>query len=480
MNILTEKRIEELSRDELLGRVQFDLWDFEAREREDLIRRLFLRARTLGVEAEFDRIIVSHFESELQYGTDKINMSPDELFMVLDFNENGKLKGTIYNFLTILRKDPFFFGLRLNELTGKPDQTTSEKYIKWTDSDDSRAMEYIENQYGLYNEKKYFRALSALLSVRRYHPIREKIDTLIWDGEKRLTSFLTKYMYCKDTPYTREVSRIIFSGGIHRLYNPGCKFDYMPVLIGTKQGEGKSTIVRWLNMCDDYFTEVNDFEGQRGIEELEGAWICEVSELLALTKVKDQEAVKSFLTRQNDRYRMPFDRYVTDHPRQCVFIGTTNKRQFLTDKTANRRFLPVEVFQNGYVLFQLQDEVKAYIEQCWAEAKYLYDKGELSPTTDFTLQTVIKEQQSEAAEDDYRVGMIESYLKNKKETCVIELWQEALGNHTTRPTKKDSTEIGLIMQNMTDWEKQRSSKRIGEFGHQRYWSKTEYTIEEIC
>lgn len=78
----------------------------------------------------------------------------------------------------------------------------------------------------------------------------------------------------------------------------------MPVLIGTKQGEGKSTLVRWLALSDDYFSEVNEFEGQRGIESLEGAWICEVSELLAMTKTKEQEAVKSFLTRLNDRYRI--------------------------------------------------------------------------------------------------------------------------------------------------------------------------------
>ena len=70
---------------------------------------------------------------------------------------------------------------------------------------------------------------------------------------------------CEDTPYVQEVSRLIFAGGIHRLYQSGCKFDDMPVLIGTKQGEGKSTLVRWLAMRDEYFTEVNEFDGQKGI-----------------------------------------------------------------------------------------------------------------------------------------------------------------------------------------------------------------------
>ena len=92
-------------------------------------------------------------------------------------------------------------------------------------------------------------------------------------------------------------------------------------------------------MEDDFFREVTEFEGQKGIEAVEGGWICEVSELLALTKVKEQEAVKSYLTRLSDTYRRPFDKRVTEHKRQCIFIGTTNKEQFLTDKTGNRRFL---------------------------------------------------------------------------------------------------------------------------------------------
>lgn len=479
MNILNEKPITDLTAEEILGRIQFDLWDYEPREREGLIRRLYQRARSLGVEAEFDRIMVNTFDSELQYGIDKSNMSPDELFMVLDFDSRGKPSNTIYNFLTILRKDPYFYGLRFNELTGKAEQTTSKKHIVWNSADDGRALEYIESQYGLFSEKKFSHAFRVVISERRFHPIRDRIENVIWDGESRISHFLSRYMCCEDTSYTREVSRLIFAGGIHRLYNPGCKFDFMPVLIGTKQGEGKSTIVRWLNMSDDYFNEVNDFEGQKAIEALECGWICEVSELLALTRSKEQEAVKSFLTRQNDRYRMPYDKYVTDHPRQCIFIGTTNKRQFLTDKTANRRFLPVEVFGTGENLFLHENEIKAYIEQCWAEAKRLYDKGELSTQPDFVLKAAIKSKQSEALEDDYRVGMIESYLKDKKETCIIELWQEALHNFGTKPTKKDSTEIGLIMQGMTDWERMNKAKTFKEFGVQRWWKKREFDIIEI-
>ena len=312
-----------------------------------------------------------------------------------------------------------------------------------------------------------------LLKERGYHPIKEKLSYITWDGTPRIHNFLYKCMAADNSAYTREVSRLIFAGGIHRLYNPGCKFDDMPVLIGTRQGEGKSTIVRWLNMSDEHFTEVTEFEGQRAIESLEGAWICEVSELLAMTKSKDVEAVKSFITRQNDRYRMPFDRRVSEHKRKCIFIGTTNKEQFLTDKTGNRRFYPVRVYQQGNNLYNKEKQVREYIEQCWAEALVLYEKGELKPYADPDMSELFRKKQLEATQDDYRIGMIRDFLETKEEVCIPMLWHEALKMRSDlKPTRKDSNEIALIMQSMEGWIRQESTtKSFKDYGTQRYWKK---------
>ena len=198
-----------------------------------------------------------------------------------------------------------------------------------------------------------------------------------------------------------------------------------------------------------------------------------------MTKTKEQEAVKSFLTRLNDRYRMPFDKRVTDHPRQCLFIGTTNKEQFLTDKTGNRRFYPVKVNQSGYDLFEHESEIKEYIRQCWAEAKAKLDDGEMKPYADRELVSVIREMQEAAVEDDYRVGMIEDYLEDKDEICVLELWQNALNmSEFSKPSKKDSNEIGLIMQVFAQWEKQSSTKRFTKFGVQKWWARVREKPEE--
>ena len=382
-------------------------------------------------------------------------------------------KPTTETFVKILYTDPEFAYIRFNELSNQVEDFSDKGiYVRWSDTDDARARTYIETKYGIYNAKKFDDAFRVYSSSKCHNPVKSLIAFHKWDGEKRICNFLTECMKADSTAYTKEVSRLIFAGGIHRLYNPGCKFDEMPVLVGTRQGEGKSTIVRWLAMDDEFFSEVTEFEGQKGIEALEGAWICEVSELLAMTKTKDVEAVKSFITRQNDRYRMPFDKRVTDHKRRCIFIGTTNKEQFLTDKTGNRRFYPVRVYQTGYELYKHEKEVKEYIRQCWSEAHYLYESGELIPYADPTLTEVIREKQSFATQDDYREGMIRDYLQTKEEVCIPMLWYEALKMRSDiKPTRKDSTEIGLIMQNCEGWVRQKSPKYLKDYGTQRYWKR---------
>ena len=243
-------------------------------------------------------------------------------------------------------------------------------------------------------------------------------------------------MKAEDSKYTREVSRLIFAGGINRLYDPGCKFDDVPVLIGTTQGEGKSSIVRWLALQDEFYSEVTEIEGQKGIEQLEGAWMCEIAELLALTKAKEQEAVKSYITRQKDKYRRPYDRQTTEYPRRCTFIGTTNNEQFLKDKTGNRRFYPVKVHSSGYWLFDHETECREYIRQCWAEAKAKYDKREMPNYADKELRDAYKAAQDRAMEDDWRIGVIEEYLSRKSVgalVCIKQIANEALSSNPDFP-----------------------------------------------
>ena len=387
----------------------------------------------------------------------------------LAFDGQGKPMATIDNFLMILRNDKTFESLRFNQLSYSPEHIVDGKLERWQDKDDSRARFYIEQKYKIHSREKLDDALRILFAEREYHPIKQIIESVEWDGTPRIQTLFIKWLKCEDTPYIREVTRLVFAGGIHRLYNAGCKFDDVAVLIGTKQGEGKSTFARWLAIKDEFFTEVTEIEGQKGIEAIEGAWICEIAELLAVTRTKEVEAVKSYITKLVDRYRRPFDRRTTDHKRQCVLIGTTNKEQFLTDKTGNRRWYPVKVNSSGYDLHDHKEEIQADILQAWAEAKYLYDKGELQPYADRNLLEDIRSMQEQAVEDDYRVGLIEDYIKGREKVCVLEIWKNALDNQFSKPTRRESNEITLILQSFKGWERGKKTERSAQYGVQVFW-----------
>ena len=246
------------------------------------------------------------------------------------------------------------------------------------------------------------------------------------------------------------MSRLIFAGGINRAYNPGCKFDDVPVLVGA-QGAGKSTLVRWLAMNESYYADVSEFEGKEAIEQLDGVWIGEVGEMIAMMHTKYQETVKDYITRQKDRIRRPWSERIEELPRKCVFIGTTNNGQFMSDGTGGRRFYPVELHMNGYELHRGEAECRRYIAQCWAEAKALYDRHALPAYADEKLTADIMAKQRDAMEDDWRIGAIGAYLETRHQgeaVCAREIMHMALSPDPERPqepTKRDSLEIGQIM-----------------------------------
>lgn len=442
---------------------------------ERTFQALEKRAAELRTKTEFKKTLKAFKEKEKNYNKSEVKHELTKQGAVpLKFDGGKNPQLTIENFLSILENDPLLKDYLLyNELSNAPECISSGEIRRWKDEDDSWLRGYIEQNYCIYSPQKLDDALRVRFNQRRYHPVREKIQSITWDGKPRIKRFLIEWLKVDDCPYSEEVSRLIFAGGIHRAFRPGCKFEDMAVLIGKKQGEGKSTIIRWLAMDDKFFREVNEIDGQRGVEAVEGGWICEVSELLALKRTKEVEAAKSYFSRQTDTYRKPYDKRVTENPRQCIFIGTTNTAEFLTDKTGNRRYYPVECNSSGRDLFEHKAEIQEYIEQCWAEAYSLYQKGELPPVLDKSILPEAQYRQESALEDDYRVGMVKAYLDGKSEgesVCIIELWQEALGE-SFKPTRKDSNELALIMQSAPGWIKVPSVQVTSRWGRQRCWIK---------
>ena len=386
-----------------------------------------------------------------------------------------KLKPTIDLFRKLL-EDAFANDLRLNVMTGRPEylDRPSKTWREWGDVQEAGMREWFQTNYGLYREKMLRDAVQLQFEKHQVNPLTDLLDSLVWDGKPRISSFLCDILGCEDTPYFREVSRLIFAGGIHRAYRPGCKFDEMVVLVG-RQGCGKSTIVRWLNLDDVFFREIKSIMGKDSLESLRGVWIAAMSELMAMSRSRDAEAVKAFITTQEDSYRAPYDHFALTIPRRCTFIGTTNHPQFLFDRTGNRRFYPVSVQCDGYDLLSREKELRAYIAQCWAEALSLFRKDQLLPFADQSVLCSIREQQEAAMEDDWRVGAISDYLDRRKEpnadVSVIELWHRALREpEESKPRHRDSIEIGQILCSLDGW---RRTSRIATtpWGRQKVYEK---------
>ena len=408
----------------------------------------------------------------------KRNQSDGDVY--IETGPNGAPLETISNFLSVMLHDGRYDRIRYNLISNQAEvpvtnQDGVEVIKSWTDTEDAISRNYIEENYKLFSVQKHTDALRILFRQREYNPIVDLIETLDWDGQNRIEQFLTKWMGAEDTDYIHEVSRLIFAGGINRLYNPGCKFDDVPVLVGTKQGEGKSTLIRWLAMNEQWFSEVKKVDGADSIEQLFGAWICEIPELSAFKKADDVESIKAFVTRTKDKYRKPYDKAPVEYPRRCVFIGTTNSRQFLSDKTGNRRFYPVICQSSGYDLFDHEKECRAYIEQCWAEAKVRFKQGNMPPFAKYELLKEYQQKQEEAMEDDWRVGKIESYLESLgtgERVCAVQIYTECLyPDSPNKPKNSDSRAIGQIMAKMKGWEF-RGILKTDKYGKQQCWKKT--------
>lgn len=413
-------------------------------------------AYRLGCFAE-----VSDYAAKCSADADAQGYTVAEVTAMCECDRRGRPLNITDNYSRILCSDPEFAHVRYNEMSNRPVIVNDDGAESlWTDAQDAGCRSYIEKHYGIHSVQKCSDALEIFFRSRSYHPIKDAIEKTKWDGVTRIPYALSKWMGTEDTEYTREVSRLIFAGGIHRLYHPACKFEDMAVLIGN-QGAGKSTFVRFLAVEDRFFTELSTIEGKEGSEAIEGSWIVEISELLALTKTKEQEAVKAYLSRQKDKFRPAFGRRVEERARSCIFIGTSNRDQFITDKTGGRRFYPVLCTNTGYNLFDHEQECREYIRQCWAEALANIDSDYMAPYAKREVKPLIEEKQAEAVEGDYRVDMIETFLSELNEgdfVCSVTLWKEALGIDNKEMARADQTQIGLIMRNMKGWRRTRRNK----------------------
>lgn len=400
---------------------------------------------------------------------DSAGLSVGEVMSRLEKGKKGNVIQNIANNLFVLRNDPELRNvIRFNTLTNLAENAKTNEV--WGDGDDSRVMMRLQSVYGLSTRTHYFDAVAIRKDETKYHPVRQLISSVKWDGTPRIETALTKYLNARDTKYTRFVSRLLFVSAVKRVFNPGCKYDTMPVLVGS-QGGGKSTFCKRMALREEFFSDsIRGIGSKEALEQMEGVWIAEWGEMSAMRRAKDCESVKLFISQTEDKGRKAYARNVIVKKRECVFVGTTNEMDgFLTDGTGNRRFLPVEVGEGNSALWDEPTVIREF-EQMMAEAKVIVDKG-VSLYVPHEMADSVSCEQEKYEEEDPKEGIIQSWLSSHpeiEETCTKQIWDELFAVNGSHPTRGELRHISQILRRRNFGEPT-GVKWLGVFGTQRVW-----------
>ncbi len=418
-------------------------------------------------------------------GAQKVEMEKAEkdpaekVFPLLAYKEdsrgNRKLLQTVKNFETVMENDARFAGkARFNEfaqqvfLSGAVPWESGEGCRAWGSFDDSALFSIMQSDYGLSSRNDFFDALKIVSMKHKYHPVREFLDSLKWDGQEHIRGLLPAYLGAEDDEYNYQVMKLFMLGGASRAYHPGCKFDYTMILQG-RQGVGKSTFLRLLAVSDEWFNDsLDSLDGDRAAQSLMGSWIVELAELKSLARTSGgNESVKRFLSATQDKFRMPYERRADIFLRQCVFAGSTNKVEFLQDETGNRRFLVVNTGINEPEKSLFSHEAAEDMKAAWAQAAHIVktEKPELRDLPD-SCKKKAEKLREESCLDDGMAGIIKEFAEGRHRMCAVQIWREALGE-TGRPKKWQASEINTILSKLEGWEKMEGPARFGEYGLQR-------------
>ncbi|MFZ4700880.1 MAG: VapE domain-containing protein [Candidatus Methylumidiphilus sp.] len=357
-------------------------------------------------------------------------------------NQDGSVVSCFANSIRALREDPAwqgvfgFDGMERATLLLKPihrhdgSQAVEGPFPRPVTDDDVSAVQEWLQIAGLPRLSKD--TVHQTVDMRSkecvFHPVQDYLNSLKWDGENRIDGcaepWLAKYFGCENTPYAAGIGRMFLVAMVARIFKPGCKADYMVILDGD-QGFRKSTACEIL-ASPQWFSDSlpENITSKDTSQHLRGKWLIEIGELHAMSKA-ESTALKAFLTRTTERYRPSYGRKDVHEPRQCLFIGTTNKSVYLRDETGGRRFWPVKVGVTRTLADT--DALIRDRDQLFAEAVQRFKAGE-KWWPDSAFEAVhIKPQQERVFEVDPWEDDISVFLADKTKVKVTEVGMLALG-----------------------------------------------------
>lgn len=431
-----------------------------------------------------------------------------EWMNLLQFTDKGAINQTLHNVRLIMVNDPRIQGVpQINEFTletvqrRKPGtmaprrRNAAKQAVQlkgriwdvrdlvngdiWTDEKDFAVRAVFEaptsqGGYGIKVSDRDLKSATVLAACESsFHPIKEYLEKLTWDGIRRVETLWVDYLGTPDNSYYRDTARLTLVAAVCRLYEPGHKFDFSPIIEGG-QGKRKSTFInrlglRWAHELDGDFHDTKQM-----IELMQGVWILELPELTGFVR-SDIRAIKAFMSRTVDRARLAYAKRATNFPRQCIFIGSTNDREYLKDDTGGRRFWPIECLISHIDIDRLTENV----DQLWAEALHIYRQMRAKQPHDvLPLYLMSGESQRYAARlqesrrqesaDDALAGQIAGWLERpvnsggfddddtgptryRNVTCKLEIWMECLGGQRVGYNQQVAQNIGRAMNRLDDW-----------------------------
>lgn len=376
------------------------------------------------------------------------------------FIKNGGIVSCLSNIYDILRDDPQWHGvLAFNEFSyvickRKPPPFESEPG-EWDGNDDVQTAMWLTRNYSFAPDPgKVAEAVEALAKSCKFHPVRDYLGALEWDGVERLDDWITDYVGAPKTPYVMRVSRWFIMGMVARVMQPGIKFDCCLVLEGA-QGRRKSSMLRVL--AGEWFGDTDlDLHNKDSMNSIRGKWLYEFAELDSLARAEAARQ-KSFLSRQVDEFRPPYGRRDIRSPRQLVFGGSTNEWSWNKDATGGRRFWPIVCGQDIDC-----EGLAAVRDQLFAEAYQLYKQGKRFWPTSEEQRKIFDPEQVQRHEHDSFIDMLEKFVNEQYDLFSMADAAYHLKIEPARLSRDLQTRIGRALQTLgcTKKEKKTSTSRF--------------------